>query len=123
MTQPCYILLVDDDADGLFLIGRILGQAFPASEIVLARDGAEALAGLSRLPIDAIVTDNCMSEMSGLQMTREIRATGSRIPIVMVTGSDELEAEAAQSGVTLFHRHSEWRSIADAVRRCWEESK
>lgn len=85
----------------------------------LARDGAEALSVLTRTPVDAVVTDHHMAEMSGLEMAQEIRATGSGIPIVMLTGADHLDAKALKAGVTVLHPSGQWTSVGDALQTCW----
>jgi CheY-like chemotaxis protein len=119
MSGPKRILVVDDTEDGLFLISRSLKRTFPKAEILFARDGSEALSVLTRAPVDAVITDNRMAEMSGLELTQAIRATGSLIPILMLTGSEELEEKALKAGVTVFHPSSRWADIGDALQRCW----
>lgn len=117
MTSRKHILVVDDDTDGLFLIGKILRQTFPHAEILQAGDGTEALAILTRTQVDAVVTDNKMSAMSGLEMVRQIRRAGSPIPIIMLTGSDEIEKDALDAGVTVFHRTSDWSNVGAALQQ------
>jgi len=44
---------------------------------------------------DAIVLDVLMPNVDGLETARRIRATGNRIPILMLTARDEIEARVA----------------------------
>ena len=81
------ILVVDDDADVLALIERILKTH---ADVVLATDGMQALEVLHRGPLpDLVITDVMMPRMDGLTLTRAMKADAklSRIPIVMLTAS------------------------------------
>ncbi|KPI10153.1 two component transcriptional regulator, winged helix family [Actinobacteria bacterium OK074] len=95
------ILLADDDAavrDGL---GRLL--RFEGYDTVLAGDGREALAivgggsptsgthsthGDRPGRPDLVLMDVTMPLLDGLAATRRIRASGSTVPILMLTGRD-----------------------------------
>ncbi|MFE2418699.1 response regulator transcription factor [Streptomyces hokutonensis] len=82
------ILLADDDADVREGIGRLL--RFEGYETVLAGDGRTAidLLGVPHDPAapDLVLMDVSMPELDGLAATRRIRASGSTVPILMLTG-------------------------------------
>src|SRR4051812_6762263 len=89
------VLLVNDDDDALFLLGRAVRRAIPDVEIALLRDGPSALAYCAEHHVDAVVTDNTMPRMDGITLARSIRQRDARVPILMVTNSTHLAREAA----------------------------
>lgn len=112
------LLLVNDDDDGLYLIGRSLGRTFHNAEIVQAKTATQALEILAHSKVDGIVTDNFMPLMTGMEMVRRIRASGSTIPVVMLSGRKQLRSEALAAGVTVFHPAFEWNSVGLALKQC-----
>ena len=78
------ILIADDDPISRAMIGTRL-RATAGLEVVEATNGQEARALFDKDQFDAVVVDWQMPGMSGLDFTRSIRLTGSRVPILMVT--------------------------------------
>ena len=66
-------LLVVDDDDIRELISLALGIA--GHEVLTASDGPAALDVLDSEPVDLIVLDVSMPQMSGLEVARRVRAT------------------------------------------------
>ena len=97
------ILLVEDNPDDEELTTRALRQAKIANEIVVARDGGEAIdflfgegahAGrdLSRTPA-VILLDLKLPKLSGLEVLKRVRADPRTklVPTVVLTSSSEDE--------------------------------
>jgi CheY-like chemotaxis protein len=93
-----YILLADDNANDLELTQRALAQYKVANEIVVVRDGAEALDFLyrrgpftNRHEIDPLVVllDIKMPKVDGIEVLRAMKADPrfQFIPVVMLTSS------------------------------------
>lgn len=58
-------------------------------------DGAEALAYLRCRDYDVVILDIMMPKLDGLEVLRQIRATGSGIPVLMLTAKSEIEDRVA----------------------------
>ncbi|PYV81099.1 MAG: hypothetical protein DMG93_16670 [Acidobacteria bacterium] len=98
MDNLGYILLADDNEDDLELETRALAQYRLANEIVLVRDGAEALDFLyrrgelsDRNPADPLVVlmDINMPKINGLEVLAQMKSDPQlrEIPVVMLTSS------------------------------------
>lgn len=91
------MLLVEDNPDDEALTLRALKRHNIASEIVVARDGEEALAWLypdedaARALPQVILLDLKLPRVDGLEVLRRIRAheRTRRIPVVILTSSME----------------------------------
>ena len=80
------ILIVDDDRALREALRRALGLA--GYESVLAADGEQALARATSSAPDAIVLDVGLPGMDGLEVCRALRASGDRVPVLMLTARD-----------------------------------
>lgn len=95
------VLVVDDSGTMRKIISRALNTV-GFTDIVEAADGAEGLAAFKQQPFDLVMTDWNMPNKSGLELTSDIRATGSAVPIFMVTteGEKSRVLEAICAGIT-----------------------
>lgn len=101
MTENLIILLVEDDADDEALTLRALKQNRIHNQVMIARDGVEALDFLfatgeyagrdaSVLP-QVVLLDLKLPKIDGLEVLRRIRANEltRRLPVVILTSSNE----------------------------------
>lgn len=67
-----------------------------------AADGNEGFAAFQQHQFQLVMTDWNMPNKSGLELARDIRATGSKVPIFMVTteGEKGRVMEAIKVGIT-----------------------
>ena len=86
MHTASNILVIEDNPDIAALVTLHL-QDLGAHVTVIA-DGADGLERAQRTPPDLIVLDLMLPGMDGLEVCRRLRASGSEIPIVMVTAKD-----------------------------------
>jgi DNA-binding response OmpR family regulator len=85
MSYAKRILVCDDDEMLVeLLVYRLEARGF---EVLVARDGGEAVAVAVADRPDAIVLDAMMPVKNGEQVLRELRAseTGASIPVIMLT--------------------------------------
>lgn len=95
------VLVADDSGIMRKIIIRSL-NACGVSEIVEAANGKDGLAAFKAGPVDIVLTDWNMPEMSGLELLKAIRDSGSDVPVIMITTEGEKSSviEAIQAGVT-----------------------
>ncbi len=91
---PKQILLVEDNPDDVVLTKRAFMKANILNEVVVARDGVEALEylhGEKRIIPVLILLDLKLPKMGGLEVLKRLRAdAGTRLlPVVILTSSRE----------------------------------
>ena len=93
--RRCVVLVVDDDLDiRETLADMLLDEGY---EVVVADDGAEGIElALARTP-DVILVDQKMPGLSGLDVTRELRARGCSARVILTTASRGLRESAAEA--------------------------
>ena len=100
ITELKRILLAEDDTNDVDLTLAALGEHHLANEVVVVRDGAEALdylfhrgkcEGRANGNPALVLLDIKMPKVDGLEVLRRIRADEKlrRIPVVMLTSSRE----------------------------------
>jgi DNA-binding response OmpR family regulator len=89
------LLVADDDEDILMLVQATLAGA--GYEVVVARDGARALALVRERTPAAAVLDIAMPEVDGLEVLAEIRADPATagLPVVLLSARAQ-EADVAR---------------------------
>lgn len=94
LAETGKLLVVDDDHLNREMIRRRLRHM--GFEIVLAKDGLEALAALERDSFDLVLLDVLMPEMDGFETLDRIRSheTWRAIPVVMLSALDDTETTA-----------------------------
>jgi two-component system response regulator MprA len=80
------LLVVDDEPALRETLARALTAEGYAVETAV--DGVEAIERVSASEPDAIVLDVLMPRLDGIQTARRLRATGCRVPILVLTAKD-----------------------------------
>jgi class 3 adenylate cyclase len=88
VSAPARILVVDDTAVNLKLLGDLLGAK--GYGVVTAGSGTEALEKITAQPPDLVLLDVMMPGMSGYEVCRKLREdpATAMLPVVMVTALD-----------------------------------
>jgi len=87
-AQPI-VLLVDDQVEIRHLVSKVLtGRGF---EVLEAQHGPEALALLARFSraIDLLITDLSLPEISGVDLSRAVRALYPKLPVLFISGRSQ----------------------------------
>ena len=100
--KPLHLLITDDDVDKRILISRALAREFPRASIFECHSGKEALEYFAANAVDAVITNHNMYPVNGIELVTTLRGAGVRIPIIMVSGHEQMEAAALSAGVDLF---------------------
>jgi two-component system response regulator MprA len=87
------ILVVDDDEEIRASLRR--GLVFEGFDILLAADGAAALAVVRDAPPDLLVLDVMMPGLDGLEVVRRLRAADDRLPVILLTARDAVPDRVA----------------------------
>ena len=91
------ILVVDDDKNIRRLIEAHLCQA--GFEVILAKNGQEALDIMCARHLDMVVADIMMPHIDGYEMVSDIRHMDDKIPILMITAKDAFEDKKRAFGI------------------------
>jgi DNA-binding NtrC family response regulator len=83
------VLVIDDDAKITALFRDFFSDRYA---IETASTGAEGLSAVQRQRPDAVLLDINMPGMNGLDVLKRIKRLDARIPVIMVTASDDLAA-------------------------------
>lgn len=126
------ILLVEDNPDDEALTLRALRRANVANEVIVARDGAEALerlfgtgapgADAGRLLPQVVLLDLKLPKVDGLEVLRRIRADARTrlLPVVILTSSNEERDRVrgyALGANSYVRKPVDFVQFADAVRQ------
>ncbi|MDH4161374.1 MAG: response regulator [Nitrospirota bacterium] len=83
------ILIVDDNEAALRVTSSLFREK--GYEVISCGDPREAVDKLQCIDFDAVLSDIKMPGLSGLQLLNEIHAVDPELPVVLMTGSAELD--------------------------------
>lgn len=93
---PLRLLVIDDNADDRFAYRRMLGKTeYHLFEITEAESGAAAMAALAARTPQFVLLDLHLPDTDGLALLRELRNAHPLLPIVMLTGLDDVNTSVA----------------------------
>jgi CheY-like chemotaxis protein len=87
------ILCVDDEDTPRTLRKLVLQKQ--GYEVVAVSSGKEALAILATRHFDLVLTDQMMPGMIGTDLARQVKLTAPSMPVVIISGVNELPADAS----------------------------
>lgn len=94
------IVIVDDEGDFARGLARLLGRRYPESEILAVQSGREGLRVLSEKPVQLMITDLRMPEMTGMELLTQALGLQPELSMVVLTayGTIETAVEALRAG-------------------------
>lgn len=94
------VLVVDDSETDRTLVTGLISAERPDWEILSCSAAPEGLEVLADRPVNVVVTDLFMPEMSGEEFLVEIRLRFPTIPVILITsqGNDEIAARSLELG-------------------------
>jgi len=90
MPEQLTVLVVEDEPS--YVDALTVGLKREGFWVAVAYDGAEALEKFAAIRPDVVLLDIMLPKVSGIDVCRAIRASGSRTPVIMVTAkSSEID--------------------------------
>jgi len=98
MTDQKTVLLIDDDESLRRVVEYNLRE--DGHEVVTAADGRTGLERFQASPVDLVLTDVRMPEMSGLEVLARVKAMQPDLPVIVLTAHGTIDAavEAMKAG-------------------------
>lgn len=96
-----HVLLIEDDPSLGVFYTRALKRA--GYEVTIERRGDDGLRNALLHPYDLLILDCYLPGMDGIAILRELRAQGSEVPALVVSGVNESVRQAAlEAGASAF---------------------
>jgi CheY-like chemotaxis protein len=116
--KPALILLAEDNAGDVFLVRRALAQYDVLHELLLAKDGEEALRLLdegTRRP-DLLLLDLNLPRLEGSQILAQVKSKPetAKVPVIILTSSDsprERDRALALGASTYFRKPTDLQAF------------
>src|SRR4028118_1960944 len=124
MEETIKILVVEDDEVDRMAMRRALKTAGVSVEMVVAVDCKSAISTLNEQTFDCVLLDYRLPDGDGLSLVQEVRAAGSKVPLIVLTGQgdEQTAVELMKSGASDYLAKSKVspetlsRSVRNAVR-------
>ena len=88
-ARPLRILVCEDDWMIRSLVTEMLASR--GHDVVEAVDGAEALAAHINQPVEVLLTDVGLPDISGIELARKLRTQAPGLPVIFATGEKHVE--------------------------------
>ena len=93
MTAPAHILLVEDEVKlARFVELELSSEGY---QISVAHDGIAGLTLARESSPDLAILDWMLPGLPGLELCRRLRATGNKLPVILLTARDEVSDRVA----------------------------
>jgi CheY-like chemotaxis protein/predicted regulator of Ras-like GTPase activity (Roadblock/LC7/MglB family) len=99
-TTQKRVLIVDDEEDLTWTLNKKLSKDSDKFQLMTINSGKEAMNLLNQLPVDLLISDVRMPEVSGLDLLVETKKKFPRTKVIIMTayGSSDVQREANERG-------------------------
>jgi len=87
------VLVIDDDPLALATLQLILETGRAADVVESAKSAEAAILLVAAMRFDAIVSDIRMPGLNGIDLLKHIQTVDSWVPVILLTGDDDLDFE------------------------------
>jgi two-component system, NarL family, capsular synthesis sensor histidine kinase RcsC len=102
MPSAPHILIAEDHAVVRDLLTTIVAWTYPTCTVTAVANGAEALAVYDERGADVLITDFAMPIMTGLSLTKALRARQATIPILVISMNTTMAEVVLHAGANRF---------------------
>jgi DNA-binding response OmpR family regulator len=113
-AAPIRVLFVEDEA--LIRISTADYMQDAGMVVVEAGMAGEALELANQRPVDILVTDVHLPDMTGLQLTLKLRAQFPDLPVIFATGDRNVEGAEGLSRSSLVTKPYDYDSLVSLIR-------
>lgn len=120
------VLVVDDEEDLTWSISKNLAKDKNIYDLICVNSGKDALNVLNQVPVDLVVTDIRMPEVSGLDLLLSIKGEfpTTRVIIMTAYGSEDIQKEVYRRGsIAYIEKPFETNALRDLILTNLEEKK
>jgi len=100
LAQSSFVILCVDDEENPLILRKLVLQKH-GYEVVTARSGKEALDILAKRSIHLVLSDIMMPGMTGTELTRHIKKLHPQLPVILISGVNEIPEEASYADLFL----------------------
>ncbi len=94
-----HVLVVDDDWSVAATCAEMLVRA--GFQVSGAENGEQAWEALQCVHYHLVITDYLMPKASGLELARRMRGAGMMQPVILISGSTDIEKQVADSKIPI----------------------
>jgi CheY-like chemotaxis protein len=114
MRKPL-ILCIDDECNGLE--GRKMLLEESGYQVLVAQCGADGLELFATNSVDLVLLDYHMPQMSGDVVAEHMKASRADVPVVMLSGNDQLPESALRAVDAFVSKSQTPASLLETVQR------
>ncbi|MBF2079286.1 MAG: response regulator transcription factor [Synechococcales cyanobacterium T60_A2020_003] len=92
MTQPRILVVEDEEKLARFVELELTYEGY---QVTVANDGLTGLTTARDINPDLVILDWLMPGLTGLEVCRRLRATGNKVPVILLTAKDDVSDRVA----------------------------